>query len=282
MFNKSKKIKMFKKFPKLLKIVTIVITIFSMVFLLVFKTPLFLSDIRPAQLKGNPILKNDGLAFLKKSQQAHNIALWKKSNSIKFEITHKFSNKRARFLINPSKQNPIKYDYVSIPQRENSSYFKSRMPRSKFFLAMDNKGIFKDDGKHRKYNRFSTRFFYKGISHLIEFPFKMSSADVLEYLGKKEWNGNTYDLVFATWNSLDPSLHINQYIMWINQQTGLIDRFDTTGRDISPFDKAQVIFKYANYGKAIFPTTIKVQSVTFGKSPIMDLKVSKVIFEGSK
>ena len=86
--------------------------------------------------------------------------------------------------------------------------------------------------------------------------------------------GQIYELVFASWKSLEPSMEYDQYIIWINKKTGLIDRFDATGRDIMPFAKARVDFEYSMSKEGlILPNFARVRTASPEERPIMTVKV---------
>ncbi len=67
--------------------------------------------------------------------------------------------------------------------------------------------------------------------YFIEMPFRLSNAELLRYYGIERLNGNTYDLVFASWHSEKPSPDFDQYILWINADTKLVDYVVYTLRD---------------------------------------------------
>lgn len=104
----------------------------------------------------------------------------------------------------------------------------------------------------------------------------MASANIVECVGQQSWNGRNYDLVFATWNSFELNTEIDQYIIWINKETGLIDRFDATGRQILPFAKATALLFYELNGQKVkTPKIIKVYRNGPQGTLIMDLEVSE-------
>ncbi len=74
------------------------------------------------------------------------------------------------------------------------------------------------------------RFFLPTFQWWVEFPFRISSATVIAALSDSP--DNNFDRVFVTWGSLEPNREVDQYIVHINKETGLIDRIEYTIRDM--------------------------------------------------
>lgn len=271
-----KLLSMKKRIIKALKAFVVVFISLLVLFLIVFKTTFFLSDIRPESMKGDYVLKNNGRSFLEYSQKNHKIDSWKERDSIRYLVKHQFNGGRVTFLVSPTGKSLIDYEFVSYPNGSHTSYYNSIISGLEFYIGKDNNGIFQvSDGK-REYGGFSKEFFYLAVQHLIEFPFQMESANIVEHIGQQSWNGSKYELIFATWNNFEPNNEIDQYIIWINKETGLIDRFDATGRQILPFAKATALFFYELNGQEVkTPKIIKVYRNGTEGTLIMDLEISE-------
>ena len=67
----------------------------------------------------------------------------------------------------------------------------------------------------------------------IEFPYRLNQLENVTFAGVKEKNGEIYDLVLATWgDDLKAKKDFDQYMLWFNQSTGLIDLVTFTYRDV--------------------------------------------------
>ena len=65
-----------------------------------------------------------------------------------------------------------------------------------------------------------------GLSHIqyfFELLGRLRQAPIISYAGQEEFNGKQYDLVFCTWGKPEPHQEHDQYLLWINQKTGLLD-----------------------------------------------------------
>lgn len=267
-----------EKFKRRLKRVLIWSLIISavlfIVYLILFKTTLLMSDIRPEKLKGNYTLQNDGMAYLENAQSSHGMTIWQEYDSIFYEVETEFVDMKAWFMISPVSEDQITYKYVCQPGNLERSIYHSVKPESEFLISKDKKGIFVKLENDISYDGFGSTFFYRAVQHLIQFPYTMNSANIKEYVGTRKWNGQYYDLIFATWGTMEPNLTTDQYIIWINKNTGLIDRFDATGRDLTPWAIASVRFEYEEKGGLIYPTSAKVINKESGKA-IMNFKIKK-------
>ena len=79
------------------------------------------------------------------------------------------------------------------------------------------------------------RFYLPTLQYFIELPFRALTAEHVAYMGERDYRGNTYDLVFVTWGTPEPHMAADQYVLWINRSTGLIDIVHYTVRDAFRF-----------------------------------------------
>ena len=76
----------------------------------------------------------------------------------------------------------------------------------------------------------------------------VKAAEFVAYAGEEEVNGQKYDVVFGTWESVEPNDDFDQYVLYINKDTKLIDRVKLTIR--KPYFWAPG--QKAGYASAIF------------------------------
>lgn len=67
--------------------------------------------------------------------------------------------------------------------------------------------------------------------YLTEGPMRLLGADIIRYAGEKEFNGKTYDLVFATWGDGTQKKKYDQWLLYINRETGFTDLTELTITD---------------------------------------------------
>ncbi|MFK7935221.1 MAG: hypothetical protein AB8G22_17040 [Saprospiraceae bacterium] len=73
-----------------------------------------------------------------------------------------------------------------------------------------------------------------GLSHIqyfFELLSRLRHAPIISYAGSEAFNGNHYDLVFCTWGKAKPHQEHDQYLLWINKKTGLLDYSEYSVRE---------------------------------------------------
>lgn len=67
--------------------------------------------------------------------------------------------------------------------------------------------------------------------YLTEAPMRLLGADIVRYAGEREFDGKTYDLVFVTWGDGTQKKEYDQWLLYINQETGFTDVTEVTITD---------------------------------------------------
>jgi len=93
--------------------------------------------------------------------------------------------------------------------------------------------------------------------YLLEGPFRLLKADIIQYAGQADYNGITYDLVFATWSKREPHKEHDQWLFYINPDTKMVDLVNATIREyFLPFPKnmaeGTVLYKRKRHESGIF------------------------------
>ncbi len=86
-------------------------------------------------------------------------------------------------------------------------------------------------------------FVLPAIVYLAELPFRVAQAPVLAYHGQEEVDGRVYDVVMATWGSLEPNDQHDQYLMWIDTNTDTLTMVDHTVREQGGFFSSRTIYE---------------------------------------
>lgn len=94
----------------------------------------------------------------------------------------------------------------------------------------------------RVVNNADYKFALQTILYFMEFPYRIMSADIVAYAGQRELDGQMYDMVFVSWNDARPQEDVDQYIVYINRRTGLMDRLHYTIREKFRFTTASCIY----------------------------------------
>ncbi len=86
-------------------------------------------------------------------------------------------------------------------------------------------------------------FWLPTYQYFIEFPARITEASIVRYAGKAIVDDKPCDLVFATWNKTEPQEDIDQYLIYIDSKTKLIQRVDYTIREVYDWISGTVYFK---------------------------------------
>ncbi len=139
---------------------------------------------------------------------------------------------------NPWPENKVSYRMKFIPHI-NAFKMEAELTSKKqngdlWGLKSLSSPYYKEKGKTTKnLNEGKMSFNLANYQWWIEFPNRLSQAENITYAGVKEKEGQLYDLVLATWgNSLKPSKTYDQYMIWFNKSTGLIDMVTFTFRNV--------------------------------------------------
>ncbi|MEM8487233.1 MAG: hypothetical protein AAF564_16895 [Bacteroidota bacterium] len=75
------------------------------------------------------------------------------------------------------------------------------------------------------------RFGLAAFQYFFELGDRLKRAPIITAITPAEREGQMYDRVFATWNTTKAHVESDQYRVWINRDTGLIDFAEFTVRD---------------------------------------------------
>jgi len=68
--------------------------------------------------------------------------------------------------------------------------------------------------------------------YFTELPQRLTEAELVRYVGEETIADSTFDVVFATWGSLDATEQFDQYLVYIDKDTGRIGKIFYTVREI--------------------------------------------------
>lgn len=88
-------------------------------------------------------------------------------------------------------------------------------------------------------------FWLPTIQYFIEAPWRLREATTVVHLGQSKRNGVTYERVFLTWGDAAPQDTVDQYIAWIDAESGRLAFLEFTARDVYKFVTG--IARYEDY-----------------------------------
>ena len=87
-----------KRIKRLLKALLVVFFGVGILYVVVFRTSFFLTDIRPEAMKADYVLENNGVHLLKDAQVAHGLDAWRLRDSVRYQVRHRFNGSRVSFF----------------------------------------------------------------------------------------------------------------------------------------------------------------------------------------
>lgn len=78
------------------------------------------------------------------------------------------------------------------------------------------------------------RFWLPTFQYFFEAPFRLREGGVVADAGPETVAGVTYQRVFVSWDAAEPQPAIDQYLAWIDPDTGRLEYLEYTVRDMMP------------------------------------------------
>ena len=173
-----------------------------------------------------------GRALLHKAARAHWLDSWNNFETTDVVIQHHFKGMGRVAVALPAKVTLL-YQYVNKTFDVKATILNSRKKGEIWGVVRDTTYIIQNEGENAKWKqKFSVSFFLKTMHYFTSYYFRILEAPIVGFIGEEERNGVAYDLVFATWGEKQPNKEMDQYILWINRETGLIEHTQFTVRDM--------------------------------------------------
>lgn len=77
--------------------------------------------------------------------------------------------------------------------------------------------------------KYQHKLIYK--NYWFQFPFRIGEAPIISYAGEAEVEGKTYDLLYATWGSVDANREYDQFVLYVDKKTRLVEWLHFTLRE---------------------------------------------------
>lgn len=222
-----------------------------------------LTDIRPSTIENltdESGAAERGRARLEAAAKAHGgVEAWKSHTSVTVELTDTWQGFVAR-MVNPW---PTAAAHVRLEQRLHS--FDSRAT----FLDEEHKGLVwgivdgrtwhTREGVTEATTNEDAAFILPTMHYFTELPYRLLEAPIILDAGPETIDGVTYPRVFVTWQSLDPTAEFDQYVVYIDPQTGRIAKTFYTVREVANFVKGTINFAdYTEIDGSWLPMTMYV------------------------
>lgn len=193
-----------------------------------------MADIRPESLKAappSPSAESLGRRLVSGMMDAHGgLDRWRSFNFIHARAQDEWFSKLFFALAAP---------YTENPEQVVLSAYTQKFPSARIeFPGGKNAGhtwVVEEQTIRMKEPNFppqskseaDDRFFATFVHNFLlwpNVPFLLATADKAVHIGEAQWEGRSYDKVLIAWGDYAPQANSDQWILWINQESHLLER----------------------------------------------------------
>lgn len=197
-----------------------------------------LADVRPEALRNSSETgaAEAGRELLRAAMEKAGLRAWQKYTTATVEVDDTWNGIGA--LIGPWPENPQKYrqDFLLGTFTSRVELLSGSKRGTVYGMQNWKNYTTAGAGTAPEYEENADMFFLlPTLQYFFEFPFRIDSADTIVAAGERTLHGVSYDLVFATWGGLQPDDRVDQYLIYIDHETGLIRKLRYTVRESGSF-----------------------------------------------
>lgn len=234
--------------------------LFATALFLVFFTGCKIADLRPESYQ-YPQYEKKAMELIQAMQVAHKVEQWKTVSTYEATWTEEFYETLGK-QSNPFKEPKTELLLSYIPKTFDGQMQITSGKQKGTTWGIDNWQTYriKDKEVQAKKNK-NMSFFIATYQYFIEFPNRITEAEIFDYLGKKEIDGVACEGVMVSWKTMAPQKDLDQYIIWLNSETHRIYKVEYTIRDVFKFIKGAAYFHdYKEFNGLPLPTSMPVES----------------------
>lgn len=224
-----------------------------------------IADLRTSAIdRSAPDREQKAIDLLNKAIESQNLGVLADSETYSYKATDNWKGLFA--LVNPFPKDNEPMEMRFRPRSFDSQfYYLNAKDTTLYGVQSFNYYKINPDGNVKLKGKRALSYALPAIQYLFELPIRIKEAPILKYAGIKEFEGSTYDVVFATWESLEPNKEFDQYLLYISQDTGLLTLASYTVRGAS-FPSPRNIYGSIRYEDIKenadgikYPTTLHIQ-----------------------
>jgi hypothetical protein len=239
------------------------------ILMLTFFSGCKLSDIRTPAMKtaiDNAGSANKAREILQTAILAHGADRWEEFETVSFQFKEQFMKLKFAAPFPKGGAN-VRLEYIPDSYDGRLTILDGKKKGEQWGLV-DFSSWKKKAGKEMvwKHNK-RTKFWLSTYQYFIQLPIKILEADYLRYGGQRSINSTSYDIVFASWKTDEPQKEFDQYALYINPESHLIDMVEYTVRGAGGSFRGMCI--YENYNEV---QGIQIPGVMSVLGPNVDLE----------
>ena len=203
----------------------------------VFVLSTCIANLRPSNVKKNPNsveLETKGKEILAKTFIVHGSAVVEKHEVYQFTATDDWKGIMAGMgKLWPQKNSKMTFKYVpntfdaQVKFEDGKTMNQTAGIQSWKFYEKDTKGT------ANFYVKSNKRFVFgmSAFQYFTELVGRLSNAEIIRFGGEKTFNGISYSLIYVTWKTEKANNDVDQYLLYINKETSMLEYASYTLRD---------------------------------------------------
>jgi hypothetical protein len=88
------------------------------------------------------------------------------------------------------------------------------------------------DGVRHETDDSNIRFMLPTVHYFVEMPFRFLEAEIIRYAGPQTLDGVDYEVVYLTWRTVEANREFDQYLVYLDPQTGRLAKVAYTVREV--------------------------------------------------
>lgn len=206
-------------------------------------------DLRPPGARGAITDESAGRAraVLSRMADAHGgLEAYRAAGPVTVVMQDTWPSDIARALLSPWAAEEGRFELTFAPASDDSELRFLDGPRSEVVWGIEEWNTYTrrgpgEDVVHAPDGEIE--FWLPTLEYFLEMAFRIGEADVVAHVGERTVGERSFDVVYATWNDAAPQSDIDQYLLWVAQDTGLLEHAQYTVRD-----KVKLIVGTMSYG----------------------------------
>ncbi|MGH1366565.1 MAG: hypothetical protein ACRBF0_23590 [Calditrichia bacterium] len=226
-----------------------------------------MSDLRNDYLKSEGILPGDedkGRALLAAAALTHGLDVWVMKKTLTVVMRDEWQGLMTKIAGRPwNKEDLLRMTFRNGTFTSQATFLEGDRKNKTIGIQSwktyerendQQEYVFKDDD--------NTLFILPAFQYFFEMPFRLHTAELVAWMGEGILSGQVCDKVFITWNTAEPHVENDQYIVWINRETERIELVQYTVRDIFRFVTGEMRFQdYRELEGVLYPYLMTVSNL---------------------
>lgn len=224
-----------------------------------------IADLRTSNIDTTkPNREQKALTILDKVIEKHGLKALAKAETYSLQATDNWKGIMAMMNPLPKDNELMELRYRPLSFDGQFNYLNSNNKTTYGIQSLKSYKI-DENGNVKFNNKEKITFTLAAIQYFIELPLRLKNAPIVKYAGIKEFEGQSYDLIFATWERIEPHKEHDQYLLYVNRETGYLSFVNYTVRGMylpmpkNIYGSLRLTDLKENVDGIIYPGTLYIQ-----------------------